>query len=143
MLIIRFILNSNNNGQNLIRVPVKYKPHHGKTIIFENKSGYCAAEHHLYFRYTDRTIPLLPTFAITSLHPSYVAVQSGFCRTWSETLKTDFSRRCSYCIDRLRACLKAVMACFAPQNFIGIIYLLFLILFSFLLFPLLYSFNNR
>ena len=90
MLISRCILNSNKNGQNLIRVPVKYKPHHGKTIIYENKSGYCAAEHHLCFRYTDRTIPLFPTFAISSLHPSYVAVQSGFCRTWSETPKTDF-----------------------------------------------------
>ena len=42
------------------------------------------------FRYTDSTIPLLPKSEISSLQPSSEAVQSGLCRTWSETPKTSF-----------------------------------------------------
>ena len=44
----------------------------------------------LCFRYTDSTIPLLPKSEISSLKPSSLAVQSGLCRTWSETPKTGF-----------------------------------------------------
>ena len=63
--------------------------------ICENKdadqlrSNY-AADQRLCFRYTDSTIPLLPTSEISSLKPSSVAVQTGLCRTWSETPKTGF-----------------------------------------------------
>ena len=63
--------------------------------ICENKDanqfrGYHEADQHLWFRYTDSTIPLLPKFEISSLQPSCVAVQPGLCRTWSETPKTGF-----------------------------------------------------
>ena len=44
----------------------------------------------LCFRYTDRTIPLLPKSEISSFLPSSVVVQPGLCRTWSETPKTGF-----------------------------------------------------
>ena len=63
--------------------------------IYENKDadqlrGYREADQRLCFRYTDSTIPLLPTSEIASLWPSSVAVQTGLCRTWSDTLKTGF-----------------------------------------------------
>ena len=48
------------------------------------------ADQRLCFRYKDSTIPLLPKSEISSLQPSYVVVQSGLCRTWSETPKTGF-----------------------------------------------------
>ena len=48
------------------------------------------ADQRLCFCYTDSTIPLLPKSEISSLKPSCVAVQTGLCRTWSETLKTGF-----------------------------------------------------
>ena len=65
--------------------------------ICENKDAdqlrsNCAADQRLCFRYTDRTIPLLPKSEISSLWPSSVAVQPGVCRTWSETPKTGFLR---------------------------------------------------
>ena len=50
------------------------------------------ADQRLCFRYTDRTIPLLPKSEISNLLPSCVAVQDGLCRTWSETPKTGFLR---------------------------------------------------
>ena len=50
----------------------------------------CAADQRLCFRYTDSTIPLLPTPENSSLWPSCVAVQPGLCRTWLETPKTGF-----------------------------------------------------
>ena len=57
--------------------------------ICENKDadqlrGFREADQRLCFRYTDRTIPLLPKFEISSLQSSSVAVQPGLCRTWSE-----------------------------------------------------------
>ena len=63
--------------------------------ICENKDadqlrGNCEADQRLCFRYTDRTIPLLPKYEISSLQPSSVAVESGLSRTWSETPKTGF-----------------------------------------------------
>ena len=63
--------------------------------ICENKDadqlrGNREADQRLCFRYTDRTIPLLPTSKISSLYPSSVAVQPGLCRIWSETPKTGF-----------------------------------------------------
>ena len=65
--------------------------------ICENKGadqlrGNREADQRLCFRYTDTTIPLLPTSEISSLYPSSVAVQPGLCRTWSETPKTVFLR---------------------------------------------------
>ena len=63
--------------------------------ICENKDadqlrGNREADQRLCFRYTDSTIPLLPKSEIASLSPSSVTVQSGLCRTWSETPKTGF-----------------------------------------------------
>ena len=65
--------------------------------ICENKAadqlcGNREANQRLCFRYTDTssTIPLLPTSEISSLLSSSVAVQTGLCRTWSETPKTGF-----------------------------------------------------
>ena len=63
--------------------------------ICENKDadqlrGNREADQHLCFCYKDSTIPLLPKSKISSLQPSSVAVQPGFCRTWSEIPKTGF-----------------------------------------------------
>ena len=63
--------------------------------ICENKDadqlrGNREADQRLCFRYTDRTIPLLPKTEISSLWPSSVTVQPGLCRTWSEIPKTGF-----------------------------------------------------
>ena len=63
--------------------------------ICENKdadqlSGNREADLRLWFRYTDSTIPLLPIYEISSLYPSSVTVQTGLCRTSSETPKTGF-----------------------------------------------------
>ena len=65
--------------------------------ICENKDadqlrGNREADQRLCFRYTDNTIPLLPTSEISSLWPSSVAVQPGLCGTRSETPKTGFLR---------------------------------------------------
>ena len=43
------------------------------------------ADQRLCFRYTDSTIPVLLKSKISSLKPSSVLVQGGFCLTWSET----------------------------------------------------------
>ena len=48
------------------------------------------ADQHLCFRYTDKTIPLLPKYEISNLKPSSVVVQPSLCWTWSETPKTGF-----------------------------------------------------
>ena len=63
--------------------------------VCENKDadqlrGNREADQRLCFRYKDSTIPLLPKSEISSLYPSYVAVQPGLYRTWSETPKTGF-----------------------------------------------------
>ena len=63
--------------------------------ICENKDadqlcGNREADQRLCFRYTDSTIPLLPSSEISSLWPSSVGLQPGLCRTWSKTLKTGF-----------------------------------------------------
>ena len=63
--------------------------------ICENKDadqlrGNRKADQHLFFRYTDNTVPLLPKSEISSLQPSSVAVQPGLCQTESETPKTGF-----------------------------------------------------
>ena len=65
--------------------------------ICENKDAdqlrsNCAADQRLCFRHTDSTTPLLPKSEITRLYPSSVAVQPGWCWTWSETPKTGFLR---------------------------------------------------
>ena len=50
----------------------------------------CAADQRLCFRYTESTITLLPKSEISSLLPSFVAVQTGLCRIWSETPTAGF-----------------------------------------------------
>ena len=67
-------------------------------FICENKDadqlrGNREADHRLCFRYTDSTILLLPKSDFSSLSPSYVAVQPGLYRTWSETRRPVFLRR--------------------------------------------------
>ena len=64
-------------------------------IYFKNKDadqlrGNRKADQRLCFRYTDRRIPLLPKYEISSLQPSSVVVWPGLCGTWSETSKTCF-----------------------------------------------------
>ena len=64
--------------------------------ICENKDadqlrGNCEAERRLCSRYIDSTIPLLSIFEILSIEPSSVAVQSGLCRTRTETRMFVFS----------------------------------------------------
>ena len=56
------------------------------------------ADQRLCFHYTDSTIPPLPKTKISSLWPSFVAVQSGLCRTRSETRTLVFSPRGSNCV---------------------------------------------
>ena len=51
------------------------------------------ADQRLCFRYIDSTIPLLPKSKISSLLPSSVAAQLGFCRSCSETPKTGSIKR--------------------------------------------------
>ena len=63
--------------------------------ICENKGAdqLCSnrtADQCLCFRFTNRTIPLLPKSEISSLSPFSVVVQPGLCQTWSETPKTGF-----------------------------------------------------
>ena len=58
-------------------------------FIWENKDAdqlgsNCVADQCPCFRYTDKTIPLLPK------SESSLAVQPGLCRTWSESPKTPF-----------------------------------------------------
>ena len=65
--------------------------------ICENKDadqlrGNREADQRLCFRHMDRVIPLLPKSEISSLWPSSVAVQTGLCRTMSETPKIGFLR---------------------------------------------------
>ena len=74
-----------------------YKPPYEKTLfcICKNKGAdqlrdNRAADPRLCFHYTDCTIPLLPKSEISSLQQSSVAVQPGFCQTWSDSLKTGF-----------------------------------------------------
>ena len=43
------------------------------------------------FCYNDRTNPLLPITEISNIKPSSMTVQTGLCRLWSKTPKTDFS----------------------------------------------------
>ena len=64
--------------------------------------GYRKADQHLCFRYTDTKIPLLSNSEISSFYPSSVAVQTGMCRTWSETPKTGFLKTRLIC----EACFK-------------------------------------
>ena len=54
--------------------------------ICENKAS---PDQHLCFRYTVRKIPLLSKFEGSGHKPS-VAVQPGFCQTWSEIPKDMF-----------------------------------------------------
>ena len=78
-----------------------YKQRHEKTYILhkcKNKGadqlhGILAPDQRTCFRYINSTIHLLPKSEISSLLPSNVAVQSGLCQAWLETLKTGFVMR--------------------------------------------------
>ena len=64
--------------------------------ICENKDadqlrGNREADQRLCFRYIDSTIPLLSKSEISSLQPSLVTVQPGFCRTSSGSRMLVFS----------------------------------------------------
>ena len=61
--------------------------------IYENKDqrGNHAADQGICLHYTGSSIHLLLISEISSLLPSSVAVQSGLCRTWSETPEDRFS----------------------------------------------------
>ena len=50
------------------------------------------ADQRLCFRYSESTIPLLPTSKISSLSPSSVTAQPGLGRIRLETAKTGFLR---------------------------------------------------
>ena len=52
--------------------------------------GNRTADQRLCFRYTGRTIPLLPKSEISSLYPPSVAAQPDLCLTWSKIPKTVF-----------------------------------------------------
>ena len=87
-----------------IRMPQVYEENDTSLVmrkpdfcICENKDadqlrGNREADQRLCFRYTDTgsTIPLLSKSKISSLKPSSVGLQPGFCQTWSKTLKTSF-----------------------------------------------------
>ena len=65
--------------------------------IGENKGadqlrGNREADQRLCFRYSDSTVPLLLKSKISSLTPSFVAVQPGLCQTCSETTLLVFPR---------------------------------------------------
>ena len=42
----------------------------------------------VFVSYINSTIPLFPRYDFSSLCPSFVAVQTGLCRTWSGTSKS-------------------------------------------------------
>ena len=100
------------------------------------KRGYCLCENkdadqlctnrtvdqHLCFRYTDRTVPLLPKSEILIVLPSSAAAQVDLCRTWSEYPKTGFLATqlshdsdprdihlCLFVNDMFLSCLTSVM----------------------------------
>ena len=66
--------------------------------ICENKDAdqlysNCAADQRLCFRYTDSTTPILLKSEISTFKPFSVTVQTGLCRTWSETQIVGFLMR--------------------------------------------------
>ena len=77
---------------------IKYELRHEKTNILRMRKqdtdqlrGNREADQRLCFRYIDSTIPLLSKSVITSLWPSFVAVQPGLYQTRSETRTLVFS----------------------------------------------------
>ena len=50
------------------------------------------ADQHLWFRYIDSTISLLPQYKISSLEPSSVTAQLGKCQTRPKTRMLVFSQ---------------------------------------------------
>ena len=80
-------MSTHNNMSRIMRKPA--------FCIWENKDadqlrGNREADQHLGFRYTNSTIPLLPTSEISSHLPSSMTVQPGLCGTWPETPNTGF-----------------------------------------------------
>ena len=57
-------------------------------ICEKKNAGNRTADQRRCIRCIDSTIPLLPKSELSSLSSSSVAVQTGLCRTWSETPKT-------------------------------------------------------
>ena len=68
-----------------------------KTKGADQLYGNREADQHLCFHYSDSTIPPLLNSKISSVKPSSVMVQAGFCWTWSETTLLVFPRGGSYC----------------------------------------------
>ena len=70
---------------------LKFEPHHEKTCFMPIRAFVSTTEtlKSLYF----------PKSEISSLWPCSVAVQPGFCWTWSETLKTGFLETNQYIPD--------------------------------------------
>ena len=65
-------------------------PCHAKTGA-DQLLGYRAADQCICFCYIDSSMTILPKSEISSLKPSFVALQPDLCLTWSETLKTSLS----------------------------------------------------
>ena len=64
----------------------------GKNIDADQLRGNREADHRLCFRYSDSTIPPLLNFKISSFKLFSVTVQTGLCRTCSETTLLVFPR---------------------------------------------------
>ena len=64
----------------------------GKNKGADQLHGNHAADQRLCFRNIDSAIHLLPKSKISSLKPSFLAVQPSLCRTWSEPPRQVFSR---------------------------------------------------
>ena len=70
----------------------------GKNKVADQIRGYCEADQHLCFRYTDSTIPLLHKSEISSFWLASVTVQAGLCWIWSEPKLLVFSCTGSLCV---------------------------------------------
>ena len=64
---------------------------HMRKKVADQLRSNCTADQRLCFRYIDSTIPLLSKSEISSLLPSFVAVQPRLSRNWSETREDRFS----------------------------------------------------
>ena len=82
-----------------ILIDIIEPPHHKTNIVHMRNKGAdqlcsnCTADQHLCFRYMYSTILLLLIFKDSSFYHSSVTVQTGPCRTWSETQIVDFLMR--------------------------------------------------
>ena len=87
----------------IVKHPVQMEMGKPTICICENKGidqlrGNREADQRLCFRYSDSTIPPLRNPKISSFQPASVLVQTGLCRTCSETTLLVFPRDGSYAI---------------------------------------------